>query len=186
MTAALAHDGPVIFLEHKLLSDYWLESMGGSGRKGVKFDVPPEGKHGEVPETWKPTPIGEGVIRRDGEDITILSVGVSVHRAIEAAKILAEMGISVQVVDLRSVSPLDKRLVIGTVAKTGRMLVVDEDYEGFGLSGELAAVVLEAGLAYRFARVCTADTIPFSTQLEFDTLPNVERIVDAARKLVSM
>jgi pyruvate dehydrogenase E1 component beta subunit len=65
------------------------------------------------------------------------------------------------------------------------MLVVDEDYQGFGLSGELAAVALEAGISMKYARVCTEDTIPFSRQLEYQTLPNVERIVDSAINLVN-
>jgi pyruvate/2-oxoglutarate/acetoin dehydrogenase E1 component len=184
MMAALAHGGPVIYLEHKLLSDYWLDYLGGGSRKNVKFDVPVEGARGEVPKIWEPIPIGEGVIRRDGDDLTIVSVGVSVHRAIEAAKILEEKGISAQVIDLRTITPLDKKLVIGTVSKTGRMLVVDEDYQGFGLSGELAAIVLETNIPFKYSRVCTNDTIPFSRQLEYQTLPNVERIVESATDLV--
>ena len=95
---------------------------------------------------------------------------------------LKKNGISAQVIDLRSVSPLDKKLVIGSVVKTGRMLVVDEDYQGFGLSGELAAVVLEAGVSMKYSRVCTMDTIPFSPALEYQTLPNVERIVEFSGK----
>jgi pyruvate dehydrogenase E1 component beta subunit len=184
MMAALAHDGPVIYLEHKLLSDYWLDSLGGSSRKNVNFNVPADGARGEVPKIWEPIPIGQGAIRRDGEDLTIVSLGVSVHRAMEATKILKEKGISAQVIDLRSIAPLDAKLVIGTVSKTGRMLVVDEDYQGFGLSGELAAIVLEAGVPLKYARVCTNDTIPFSSQLEYQTLPNVERIVESAINLV--
>ena len=65
------------------------------------------------------------------------------------------------------------------------MLVVDEDYQGFGLSGELAAIALEAGISMKYARVCTEDTIPFSRQLEYQTLPNVERIVDSALNLIN-
>jgi pyruvate dehydrogenase E1 component beta subunit len=185
MTSALVHDGPVIFLEHKLLSQSLLDFLGGGSRKNVKFDVPAEGARGGVPKIWEPIPIGQGVIRRDGEDLTIVSVGVSVHRALDAAVRLEKNGISAQVIDLRSVSPLDKKLVIGSVVKTGRMLVVDEDYQGFGLSGELAAVVLEAGVGIKYSRVCTIDTIPFSPLLEYQTLPNVERIVDSAVKLVN-
>jgi pyruvate/2-oxoglutarate/acetoin dehydrogenase E1 component len=185
MMAALAHDGPVIYLEHKLLSEYWLDSLGGGSRKNVKFDVPTEGARGAVPKIWEPIPIGQGVIRRDGEDLTILSLGVSVHRAIEAARELERKGISAQVIDLRSVTPLDRQLVIGCVSKTGRMLVVDEDYQGFGLSGELAAVALEAGISMKYSRVCTQETIPFSRELEYQTLPNVERIVEAASNLVN-
>jgi pyruvate/2-oxoglutarate/acetoin dehydrogenase E1 component len=184
MMAALAHDGPVIYLEHKLLADYWLDSLGGSSRKNVNFNVPADGARGEVPKIWEPIPIGQGAIRRDGVDLTIVSLGVSVHRAMEATKILKEKGISAQVIDLRSIAPLDAKLVIGTVSKTGRMLVVDEDYQGFGLSGELAAIVLEAGVPLKYARVCTNDTIPFSCQLEYQTLPNVERIVESAINLV--
>jgi pyruvate dehydrogenase E1 component beta subunit len=185
MTAALAHDGPVIYLEHKLLSGDWLDMLGGGSRKNVKFNVPPEGARGGVSKIWEPIPIGQGVIRKDGEDLTIISVGVSVHRAIESARILEEKGISAQVIDLRTVTPMDKQLVIGCVSKTRRMLVVDEDYQGFGLSGELAAVALEAGISMKYARVCTEDTIPFSRQLEYQTLPNVERIVDSAINLVN-
>jgi pyruvate dehydrogenase E1 component beta subunit len=140
MMAALAHEGPVIYLEHKLLSEALLDSLGGGHRKNVSFNVPAEGAWGDVPKIWEPIPIGEGVIRRVGEHLTIIAVGVSVHRALEASKILEREGISCEVIDLRSVSPLDKKLVIGSVSKTGRMLVVDEDYQGYGLSGELAAV----------------------------------------------
>jgi pyruvate/2-oxoglutarate/acetoin dehydrogenase E1 component len=157
--------------------------MAGS-RKNVNFNVPVEGARGEVPKVWAPIPIGEGAIRRVGEHLTIIAVGVSVHRALEAAGILEKIGISAEVIDLRTISPLDKKLVIGSVSKTGRMLVVDEDYQGFGLSGELAATALEAGVSMRYSRVCTTDTIPFSRQLEDQMLPNVERIVDAATKLV--
>jgi pyruvate dehydrogenase E1 component beta subunit len=175
----------VIYLEHKLLSETWLDSMGGSSRKNVKFDVPAEGVRGAVPKVWEPIPIGQGTIRRTGKDLTIVSVGVSVHRAVEAAKLLDQEGISAQVIDLRSISPLDKKLLIGCVSETGRMLVVDEDYQDFGLSGELAAVIGEVGLSIRYARVCTIGSIPFSRTLEYQTLPNVERIVQSAKDLVS-
>jgi len=185
MMAALTHEGPVIYLEHKLLSEYWLDSLGGGSRKNMSFDVPPEGARGEVPKVWEPIPIGQGVIRRDGEDLTIVSVGVSVHRALKAAKALENNGISTQVIDLRTVAPLDKKLGIGCVSKTGRMLVVDEDYQGFGLSGELAAIALEAGISLKYSRVCTEETIPFSRQMEYQALPNVERIVEAAIYLVN-
>ncbi|MGD9099047.1 MAG: transketolase C-terminal domain-containing protein [Anaerolineae bacterium] len=184
MLAALEHEGPVIYLEHKLLSDYWLESLGAGGRKTVQFDVPPQGTLGPVPKTWEPTPLGRATTRRDGADLAIVSVGVSVHRALEAAENLEAQGISASVTDLRTVSPLDKAAVCDAVSKTGRLLVVDEDYEGFGLSGELAAVVLEAGISTKYARVCTQDTIPYARDLEDQTLPNVERIVGAALRLM--
>lgn len=185
MLAALQHDGPVIFLEHKLLSETWLEFLGSGGRRTVQYDVPVEGAKGAVPQRWEPLPIGKAVLRRTGSDIAIVSVGVGVHRATEAARALESEGISAAVLDLRTVSPLDKTAVRDMVAQTGRLLVVDEDYEGFGLSGELSAVVLEAGLTCTYARVCTQTTIPYARRLEDQVLPNSSRICAAARQLVS-
>jgi len=184
MLAALQHDGPVVFLEHKLLSETWLEFLGSGGRRTVDYDVPAQGTKGAVPAKWEPLPIGSAVLRRAGGDLTIVSLGVGVHRALEAAEQLESEGISAAVLDLRSVAPLDKTAVCEAVARTGRLLAVDEDYEGFGLSGELSAVVLEAGLTCRYARVCTRTTIPYARSLEERTLPNRERIGNAARGLM--
>lgn len=176
MLAALKHDGPVIFLEHKLLSESWLEFLGSGGRQNIEYDVPEEGTRGPVPRKWEPLPIGKAAVRREGADVTVVSVGVGVHRAMEAAEILEKEKISVAVLDLRTVSPLDRTALCEMVAQTGRLLVVDEDYEGFGLSGELAAIVLEADIPAKFARVCTQRTIPYARSMEDQILPNVERI----------
>jgi len=184
MLAAIEYESPVIYLEHKLLADYWLDSMGIGGRETVQFDVPAAGAHGPVPRDWEPVPIGQAIVRRGGDDLTIVSVGVGVHRSLEAANVLQNQGVSAGVIDLRTVSPLDREAVCGAVAKTGRLLAVDEDYEGFGLSGELAAVVLEAGIAAKFARVCTKETIPYARDLEDQTLPNVQRITATAQQLM--
>jgi len=184
MLAALEHDGPVAFFEHKLLSEAWLEALGSGARGTVRFDVPAEGAKGAVPRTWKPVPIGRAALRRAGSDATILSVGVGVHLALEAAQTLGTEGISVAVLDLRTVSPLDKAAVCDAVAQTGRLLVVDEDYESFGLSGELSAVVLEAGLACKYGRVCTRSTIPYARRLEEKVLPNRERICAGIRQMM--
>jgi pyruvate dehydrogenase E1 component beta subunit len=121
---------------------------------------------------------------RSGVDLTIISIGVGVHRSLEAAAILEEKGIDTCVIDLRTVSPLDTEAICEAVSQTGRLLVVDEDYQGFGLSGELAAVVLEAGIDAHYGRVCTEKTIPYSQELEAQTLPNKERIVESAVKLM--
>jgi pyruvate dehydrogenase E1 component beta subunit len=145
MYGSLLHDGPVIFLEHKLLSEYHLEYLGSGGRKTVQYDIPEVGRRGPVPSKWEPVPFGKSVYRRQGTDITIASEDVSV---------------------------------------TGRMLVVDEDYESFGLSGELAAVVSEMAIPYKFARVCTQTTIPYARHLEDAILPNVDRILAAAKKIM--
>jgi pyruvate dehydrogenase E1 component beta subunit len=184
MLSALRHDGPVIFLEPKLLSEAWLEFVGSGGRRTVQYDVPAEGAKGAVPQVWTPVPIGKAVLRREGHDVTIVSVGVGVHRALEAAHALEKDGISAGVLDLRTVSPLDKTAVREAVTQTGCMMVVDEDYEAFGLSGELSAVVLEAGISCRFARVCTQTTIPYARNLEDRILPNTERIYAAATQLM--
>jgi len=180
MLAAIEHEGPVVYLEHKLLADYWLEYLGSGGRDTVSYDSPAEGASGEVPEKWAPIPLGRAAICRQGSDITLVSVGVGVHRAIAAADRLAEQNLSAEVIDLRSVAPLDTATVTESVARTGRLVVVDEDYRDFGLSGELAARVLEAGIPARYARVCTETTIPYNRDMEDRTLPNVARIVEAA------
>ena len=185
MMAALQHDGPVVFLEHKLLSESWLEFLGSGGRSTVQFKIPAEGAHGPVPRVWEPMPIGKAAMRRDGNDVTLVSVGVGVHRVLEAADILAQEGISAGVLDLRTLSPLDEGMLCETVARTERLLVVDEDYERFGLSGEIAAIVLEAGIPVKYGRVCTKTTIPYARHLEDQTLPNVQRICTGVRQLLS-
>lgn len=184
MLAALQHEGPAIFLEHKLLSEVWLEFMGSGGRKTVQYDVPAEGTKGPVPKNWEPLPIGKAILRRNGDDVTLISVGLGVHRALETAKILENEGISAGVLDLRTISPLDKIAVLESVEQTKHMLVVDEDYEGFGLSGELAALVLESGIQCKYARVCTQTTIPYARYKEDQVLPNVDRIRKAALSLL--
>ncbi len=184
MLAALRHTGPVVFLEHKLLAETWLEFLGYGGRKTVEYNLPLAGRRGPVPAHWEPLPLGRALLRRAGDDVTLVSVGVGVHRALEAAQVLEQEGISAAVLDLRTVSPLDREAICQSVARTGRLVVVDEDYEGFGLAGEVAAVALEAGLTFRYARVCTPTTIPYARRLEDETLPNVARIRAAVRDVV--
>jgi pyruvate/2-oxoglutarate/acetoin dehydrogenase E1 component len=184
MLAALQHSGPVIFMEPKLLSETWRDFLGSGGRQTVTYDVPQAGAHGPVPRKWKPLQIGNAKVCCDGDDITITSVGIGVYRSLEAAQELEKEGISASVIDLRTISPLDKDTVCKLVATTGRLLVVDEDYETFGLSGELAAVVSEAGIPFKFGRVCTQTTIPYNRQREDGVLPNVSRICATARELL--
>lgn len=186
MISAIAHAGPVIFLEHKLLADYWLDYLGAGGRATVQYDVPQQGAMGSVPDQWQPVPIGKAAIRRDGTDITIAGVGVTVHRALESAGILEQKGFSAEVLDLRTVAPLDTNALLESVSKTGSLLAVDEDYRDFGLSGELAARVMESGIPARYGRVCTEETIPYSRELEDRTLPGTNRIIEAALKLLDI
>lgn len=185
MRSAIEYDGPVFFLEPKLLTADWLEFLGRGGRETVHFDVPADGAEGEVPEDLAPVPIGKAAVRRPGGDLTIASLAVGLHRALAAAEVLAAQGVDCEVIDLRSVRPLDVETIVSSVAKTGRLLVVDEDYRELGLSGELAAVALEAGLTPRFARVCVETTLPFARALEDAALPNVDRIVAAASRLTA-
>jgi len=182
---ALGYEAPVVFMEHKLLSRQWLEFLGSGGRDTVHYDAPAAGQFGPVPQPWEPLPLGKALLRREGADLTICTLGVGVHRALEAAAVLEQQGVSAGVLDLRTVAPLDKTTVCEQVARTRRLLVVDEDYEACGLSGELAAVALEAGLSFRYGRVCTRATIPYNRKLEAETLPNVRRIVDECLKLMS-
>jgi pyruvate dehydrogenase E1 component beta subunit len=182
---AIETDHPVIFLEHKLLADYWLDYMGGSSRESVTFDVPEDGAFGEVPKTLNSIPLGQAVIKREGKDITIVSVGVGVHRAIQTADILEKENIFCEVIDLRTITPLDKETICTSVRKTNRLLVVDEDYQRFGLSGELAAVIMEADIQAKYGRVCTKTTIPFAHELEKQVLPNVERIITEVKLLMN-
>jgi pyruvate/2-oxoglutarate/acetoin dehydrogenase E1 component len=186
MLSAIQHPGPVIYLEHKLLADYWLDALGAGGRKTIRYDVPETGTSGKVPDRWEAVPIGKAVIAQEGKDLTIISVAVGVHRALDAAKVLTDKGFSTEVIDLRTVAPLAREALINSVAKTGRLLVVDEDYREFGLSGELAAVALEAGLPIKFKRVCTLQTIPYARHLEDQVLPNTQRIIEAALDLMNL
>lgn len=185
MLAALQSDHPVVFMEHKLLSHLWLDYMGIGGRETVSFDVPLDGNKGSVPDKWEPMPIGKLKVLREGKDLTVVSLGVGVHRALEAAEILAEQNYSIEVLDLRTVSPLDLEGLILSVSKTGKLVVVDEDYTMFGLSGEISASLLEKGLKFKYGRVCTDSIIPFSHKREIETLPNVKRIVEKSLKLLN-
>lgn len=182
MRAAIEDDGPVIFLEHKLISRLWLDSMGGASRDTVSFDVPESGAEGDVPDPIEPLPLGRSRVVRAGDDVTVVSLAVGVHRALEAAESLAGE-LELEVIDLRGSRPLDASTIIDSVRRTGRLLVVDEDYRECGVSGEVAAICAEADLRFAYRRVATESVIPYSRDRERHTLPNVGRIVSAARAL---
>lgn len=185
MLSSIYEDNPVIYFEHKLLADYWLENMAIGGRTTVSFDVPEQGAEGEVPDKWEPIPLGKLNHMKDGSDITLVSVGVGVHRSIEAANILEEKGISAEVLDLRCIAPLDSEGLKKSVEKTEALLVVDEDYKNFGLSGEICALLLENEISFKFGRVCTENTIPYAIKLENQALPNTKRIVDKTLEVLN-
>lgn len=168
---AAKQESPIVFLEHKMLY-------------GVPFMA--FGTHGTVPEERYTIPLDKAKVARKGKDVTIVSAGYGVYLALEAAEKAQEGGTSVEVIDLRSLKPLDKETVLASVRKTGKILVVDEDYRSYGLSGEIAALIDEDDAARaaldRFARVANPDIpVPFSEPLEAAVLPSVERILDAIK-----
>ena len=182
MLTAVETDEVVVFLEHQLLSEQWIDYLAGGIRSTVDFGhlIPADGAQGKVPLPLEQVPLGRAAVRREGSDVALISLGVGTHRCMEAAQVLGGAGIDASVLDLRSISPLDRDAVVDQVRKTRRVVVVDEDYVRGGLSGEIAAVLLEADVAAAYARVAVEGTIPFAPHLEYAALPNVERIVAAA------
>jgi pyruvate/2-oxoglutarate/acetoin dehydrogenase E1 component len=180
MLSAIADEGPVVYLEHKLLSDYWLDYLGVGNRQTVSFDVPWAGAHGEIASPPAAIPLGAAVTVRRGADLALISIGLGVHMCLEAAHVLAQRGVQCTVIDLRSASPLDRRAILAAAQATGHVVAVDEDYVAGGLSGEIAATLAENGSGARFARVATLDTVPYARAREQRAFPNSERIVAAA------
>ncbi len=130
-------------------------------------------------------PLGRAAIRRTGADVAIISLGVGMHWPMEAAARLAEGGIEAAVVDLRTVAPLDVETLCDVAGSSRTVLVVDEDYVSFGLSGEITAVLAEQGITRPFARVATTGIIPYARHLEVESLPSVDRIMQATRTLIA-
>ena len=192
MKSAIDAADPVLFFEHKLLSDSWLSLLAGDERwpDGMheQFDVPAAGNRGVVPEEEYNVPLGQASVKREGEDVTIVTIGVMVHRALETADTLAEeTGIDCEVVDLRSVVPLDEETVISSARKTGRVVVIDEDYERYGLTGEIAAGVADEAFDALEAPIKRVGTemvpIPFSPPLEDRALPSTRDIRNAIEEI---
>jgi pyruvate dehydrogenase E1 component beta subunit len=175
MTAAIRDDNPVIYMFHK-------------GVLGLGWMTPNPRATGVVPEEPYEVEIGKANVAREGNDLTLVTVGLSVHRALDAAEQLEEKGISVEVIDLRSLVPLDREAIVTSVQKTHRLLVVDEDYHSFGMSGEVVATAIEGAFDFLDAppvRVATPDIpIPYSRPLEQWALPSVDRIVEASSNLL--
>ena len=108
---------------------------------------------------------------------------MGVHRCIEAAQILENKGVRAEILDLRTITPIDFNAIKESVKKTGAVIVVDEDYKHFGLSGEISALLLEERISFKYGRVCTEHTIPYDRKREDDTLPNVQRIVEEVMRI---
>ena len=166
LLASIRDDNPVIFVEQKLLYK----------------------TRGPVPEEDYTVPLGKADIKRAGRDLTIVATGVMVARALEAAEQLAREGIEVEVVDPRTLKPLDAEPIIQSVSKTGRVLIVHEAARTGGYGGELAAIIAESEafdyLDAPIVRLAGRDMpIPYNRTLEYHTVPQVENIVEAARQL---
>jgi 2-oxoisovalerate dehydrogenase E1 component beta subunit len=166
--ASIRDDNPVIFFEHKLLY------------RRIKEDVP--GDEYTVP-------LGKARIAREGTDITVITYGAMVWTALEAAEALAKEGISVEVVDLRTLLPYDEQAVLESVRKCNKVILLHEDTRTGGMAGELAALISSKAfedLDGPIVRVTSPDTpIPFSPPLEEYFLPNAQKVADAARKLAA-
>jgi len=166
LKTAIRDDNPVMFFEHKLLYS-------------IK---------GPVPEEEYTVPLGVADVKREGEDVTIVATLYMVHKSLAAAEELSNEGISVEVVDPRTLVPLDKQAIINSVKKTGRIVIVTEDCKTGGVSAEIAAVVAEEAIDYLDApvkRVAEPDTpIPFSPPLERFVIPDEKRIIGAVKEVV--
>lgn len=166
LKSAIRGNNPVVFCEHKLL--YPVE--------------------GEVPEEEYTIPFGVADVKREGADATIVATLYMVHKALKAAETLENEGISVEIVDPRTLTPLDRQAIIKSVKKTGRLIVVSEDCKTAGVSAEIAAIVAEEAIDYLdspIKRVAEPDTpIPFSPPLEQYVIPDEKAIVKAVKEVV--
>ncbi|CAN5117617.1 alpha-ketoacid dehydrogenase subunit beta [soil metagenome] len=178
MTSAIRDDSPVIYLFHRSLLGLPIMERLDTGL----------GEH--VPLESYEIPFGQGRIVRSGTDITIVAVAHMVHKAWLAAERLQERGIDVEIIDPRTIVPLDTDMILASVRKTGRLVIVDEDYLSFGFSGEIAARVAEnldtISLRAPIRRVALQDTpIPYSPILERAAIPQIDTIVEACTSLMT-
>jgi 2-oxoisovalerate dehydrogenase E1 component beta subunit len=166
--AAIRDDDPVLFLEHKFLY------------RRIKD---------ELPEDDYVVPIGKAAVRLAGADLSIITFGALVHVALDAAGQLAAAGIAAEVIDLRTLAPLDNETVLASIAKTSRALILHEAPRTGGIGGEIAATIAEEAFEFLDApvmRLASLDTtVPYSPPLEAAFLPDAARVVDAATRLAN-
>jgi 2-oxoisovalerate dehydrogenase E1 component beta subunit len=167
LKAAIRDDDPVLYFEHKFLY------------RRIKD---------EVPDDDYVVPIGKAAVRREGSDLSIITFGAMVHTALDAAKALEADGVQAEVIDLRSLAPLDREAILTSVSKTSRALLLYEARRTGGIGGELAAIIAEAAFEYLDApimRIASQDVpVPYAPQLEAAFLPSVEKVVAGAKRLV--
>ena len=164
--SAIRDNNPVLFLEHKFLY------------RRIKD---------EVPENDFTVPIGKARLHREGRHLSIITYAAMVHTAQEAADLLAKEGIEIEILDLRTLMPLDREAIAATVKKTNKVILLHEDTRTGGLAGEIAAIINEEAFDYLdgpIVRITSLDTpVPFSPPLEHYFLPKVEDVAREARKL---
>jgi pyruvate/2-oxoglutarate/acetoin dehydrogenase E1 component len=167
LKAAIRDDDPVLYFEHKYLY------------RRVKD---------EVPDDDFVVPLGKATVRREGSDVSIVTFGAMVHTALDAAARLEAEGVRAEVIDLRTLAPLDRETILTSVAKTSRALLLYEARRTGGIGGELAAIIAEEAFEYLDApivRIASEDTpVPYSPPLEGAFLPNVDRVVAGVKALV--
>ncbi len=171
LKAAIRDNNPVLYLEHKLL--YRMPEL-----------------REELPAEDYVVPIGKALVRREGQDMTILTYGAMVHQSLRAAQTLEEEDdLEVEVLDLRSLAPLDREAILESVKRTNKVLIVHEDTLTGGIGAELAAILAEDLFEYLdgpITRVAAPDApFPYAPPLEDAYLPDEEKILDAARKLAA-
>ena len=169
LKSAIRDNNPVVFLEHK--KTYRLV-------------------RGEVPEEDYTLPIGKADVKRKGANITLVSYGLTLHYCLEAAETMAAEGVDVEVVDLRTLTPLDTDTVLNSVKKTGKLAIVHEDNITGGVGAEVAAIVADQAFEYLdgpIIRICGPDvpTMPFAQTLEDAYMPTADKISDGLRKLAA-
>lgn len=179
LKSAIRDDAPVMFFEHKLLYG----GMGGHRKDAVNpvFDR-------DIPDEEYLIPIGKADVKREGKDVTLVTLLRTVHMGLTAAQKLEAEGISVEVVDLRSLLPLDKEAIMASVAKTGRLVIAEEDTKTLGWGAEVAALVAEdlfESLKKPIKRVATMDVpISFAPHLEAHVIPSEAKIIDAIKSIL--
>ena len=178
LKAAVRDDNPVMIFEHKLLY----------GSKGVRAESGAVDATSEIPDDDYTVPLDTAAVRREGSDVTLLGWLLMAHRALEAARQLEAEGIRAEVVDVRSLAPLDYDTIGASVRKTGRVVIVEEGPKTGSISAEIAAGILERfgeHLRCPIRRVASADVpVPFTPVLEDAYRPDAPRIVAAAREVM--
>lgn len=187
LKTAIRDDNPVVFCEHKLLYGNRSASAVATGAAQQSEMQPP--LDGGVPDGEYLVPFGVADVKREGTDVTIVATALMVHRALEAARQLEHLGISAEIIDPRTLVPLDKGTIVASVRKTGRALVVTEETRTASCGAEIAAMIAEEAFDYLDApvtRLGTVDVpIPFAPVAQQHVLPNLQDIVTASRSLTA-